>query len=199
MTKEVLFEFVEEWTEDVLPDGRLMLEVLTRLDPEHWARREPEGARQREGVGRDAQGPGLVPLPLGGSSSSILGDPTALFSDTAARFAPRPRFVRLRAYSKAAKDRSLEIEAVAIRTVAERRLGQILATERDDGRLAKHGDNQHLGDPRRGFPLSSIGVSGNLSARAAKLAEPDDVTFERDQAEWRERMADAVQVSRCAV
>ena len=114
MTKEVLFEFVEEWTEDVLPDGRLMLEVLTRLDPEHWARREPEGARQREGVGRDAQGPGLVKnrtqrtwrmrlkypriggyrLPLGGSSSSILGDPTALFSDTAARFAPRPRFVR---------------------------------------------------------------------------------------------------------
>ena len=42
VTKEVLFEFVEEWTEDVLPDGRLMLEVLTRLDPEHWARREPE-------------------------------------------------------------------------------------------------------------------------------------------------------------
>ncbi len=25
VTKEVLFEFVEEWTEDVLPDGRLML------------------------------------------------------------------------------------------------------------------------------------------------------------------------------
>ena len=43
----------------------------------------------------------------------------------------------VRAYSKAAKDRSLEIEAVAIRTVAERRLGQILAAERDAGRLAE--------------------------------------------------------------
>ena len=51
VTKEVLFEFVEEWTEDVLPDGRLMLEVLTRLDPEHWASPRARGARQREGVG----------------------------------------------------------------------------------------------------------------------------------------------------
>ena len=35
-------------------------------------------------------------------------------------------------------------------------------------------------------------MTKGLSARAAKLAEPDDVTFERDQAEWRERMADAL-------
>ena len=81
----------------------------------------------------------------------------------------------------------------AIRTVAERRLGQILATERDDGRLAHHG----VGTPSESThaTLTSIGISGKLSARAAKLAEPDDVTFERDQAEWRERMADAVQVT----
>ena len=42
VTKEVLFEYVEEWTEEVLPDGRLILELLTRLDPEHYARRDPE-------------------------------------------------------------------------------------------------------------------------------------------------------------
>ena len=74
----------------------------------------------------------------------------------------------MRAYSQAAKDRSLEIEAVAIRTVAERRLGQILSAERDAGRLAHHG----VGTPSESThaTLTSIGVSGKLSARAAKLA-----------------------------
>ena len=38
-----------------------------------------------------SQNPG-VPVPLGGSSSSFLSDPTALFSGTAARFAPWAAF-----------------------------------------------------------------------------------------------------------
>ena len=38
-----------------------------------------------------SQNPG-VPVPLGGSSSAFLSDPTALFSGTAARFAPGRRF-----------------------------------------------------------------------------------------------------------
>ena len=67
--------------------------------------------------------------------------------------------------------------------------------DRDAGRLATHGREKSKVPEGN---LTSIGVTKGLSARAAKLAEPDDVTFERDQAEWRERMADAVQVSRCA-
>ena len=37
--KEII---VEKWTEEILPDGRLQLEYLSRRDPERWARREPE-------------------------------------------------------------------------------------------------------------------------------------------------------------
>ena len=41
-TGELKEEIIEEWTDEVLPDGRLQLEFLHRRDPEHWARREPE-------------------------------------------------------------------------------------------------------------------------------------------------------------
>ena len=33
---------IEEWTEEHLPDPRIQLEWLTRRDPEHWAKRDPE-------------------------------------------------------------------------------------------------------------------------------------------------------------
>ena len=60
-------------------------------------------------------------------------------------------------------------------------LGQILSTERDAGRLAKHGDNQFPEGGDEGEPpvevadLVTIGVTKRLSARAAKLAEPEAV------------------------
>ena len=58
------------------------------------------------------------------------------------------------------------------------RLGQILSAERDAGGLAsKGGDKSKVAGTAT---YTSIGVTKGLSVRAAKLAEPDDVTFERD-------------------
>ena len=86
----------------------------------------------------------------------------------------RAKAAAVRAYSKAAKDRSLEIEAVAIRTRAERRLGQMLAEGRERGEVATRGkDNLPKGSnaqPVEAPTLSDIGVSKQVSARSGILA-----------------------------
>ena len=77
----------------------------------------------------------------------------------------RRRPLTVRAYSKAAKDRSLEIEAVAIRTRAERRLGQMLAEGRERGEVATGSailrGSQEV--PRDKTTLTDIGVTKQVS------------------------------------
>ena len=72
---------------------------------------------------------------------------------------------------------------------AERRLGELLKVERDEGRLAKQGHGPGRGkSSTEAAPLSDIGVDKKLSARAGKLAALPEPEFEADLAQWRELM-----------
>ena len=100
----------------------------------------------------------------------------------------------VRAYSKAAKDRSLEIEAVAIRTRAERRLGQVLQEGRERGEVAAHG-RERSKVLVEDLTLTDIGVTKNVSARSGILARMDDDEYAATESAWRENMATAVRVT----
>ena len=99
----------------------------------------------------------------------------------------RNRAEAIRAYSKAAKDRTLEIEAMEIRADAERKLGQLL---REVPR-AKPGDNQYSGGSQSEPPptLSDIGVSKKLSMQSQRLARESEEEWEETKRKWREEMA----------
>ena len=102
----------------------------------------------------------------------------------------------VRAYSKAAKDRSLEIEAVAIRTRAERRLGQMLAEGRERGEVAKHtGEGGSKDQKYLAEFLHRHRRHPKVSARSGILARMDDDEYEATESAWRENMATAVRVT----
>lgn len=94
-----------------------------------------------------------------------------------------------RSYARMARDREMEINAAEIRIRAERRLGQMLRSARDDGLLAKGGR------PRKGreraenkIYLRDIGVDNKLSMRAQHSAASSDDIFERTLESWRGRI-----------
>ena len=98
----------------------------------------------------------------------------------------RAKAEAVRAYAHFAQDRSLEIEALAIRANAERKLGQLLKVERDEGRLAGHG--REAGKiPERN--LTNIGVSPKLSAQSARFAVMGEPEWQAHEQGWREDMA----------
>ena len=105
----------------------------------------------------------------------------------------RNRAEAIRAYSKAAKDRTLEIEAMEIRADAERKLGVIIDAERKAGRLPlADGPRQTKSSTRRVDDFSTLkdlGVSYNLSKQAQAFADLNEEAWEAHKADWREEMA----------
>lgn len=84
-----------------------------------------------------------------------------------------------RAYARQAKNRSMEIDAIEIRTRAERRLGEILLLLRKSGTIGqgRGGHDIHLVD---------LGVDQNISGAAQRLAKLSSLKFDEEIANWRQ-------------
>lgn len=93
----------------------------------------------------------------------------------------------MRLYGRMAKDKTLETDAAEIRMRAERRLGQMLAQQKQSDGLAKPGPKSLVAN--EGTPkLADVGISYDLSSRAQKLAAVPEETFENEVGQWRDRV-----------
>lgn len=106
----------------------------------------------------------------------------------------RDKATALAAYGRVAKNKELELDAAEIRIRAERRLGEIMAMQRESGELARPpGSNQHkkvdrvIEKPEANPPtLADVGIDKNLADRARKLAAVASEDFERTLSEHRD-------------
>jgi 16S rRNA G966 N2-methylase RsmD len=99
--------------------------------------------------------------------------------------------VAMQAYARQAKDKQLEIDASEIRLRAERRLGEMIAMQRETVGLAKGGQPyQSTGsksDPvEQPHTLASVGIDKHLADRARKLSSIPEEDFEEILAEHKE-------------
>lgn len=99
----------------------------------------------------------------------------------------------MRAYAKQAKNKQLEIDASEIRFRAERRIGELMAAQRDAGLMAKPtGANQHVDrvvpKPEAKITLAEAGIDKNLANRARKYAAVPEAQFESILAERRDNI-----------
>jgi hypothetical protein len=85
----------------------------------------------------------------------------------------------VREYSRRARNRSMEIDALEIRARARRRRGELLIELKDAGRLVKGNDKVTDQVPNGRLTLDDLGVSKNESSRDQKLAAVDGNSFER--------------------
>lgn len=78
----------------------------------------------------------------------------------------------LRVLARVAKNVEMEAQAVALRTRAEARLGEMLTEGEKQGVIARHGQRRRDSDPESltRATLKDIGVDPKLSARARKLS-----------------------------
>lgn len=103
----------------------------------------------------------------------------------------------MRAYAKQAKNKQLEIDAAEIRIRAERRLGELMAAQRETVGLnagaaaggEKEGPRGLYINPRDERPtLAEAGIDKNLADRARKLAAIPEEKFEGMVSGWRGRV-----------
>lgn len=101
----------------------------------------------------------------------------------------------LRAYAKQAKNRQLEIDAAEIRMRAERRLGELIAAQRESIGLAPGGKPyQSTGGNNPPVPtLAEAGIDKDLAKRARAMAAVPADKFEGMIGEWRERVEQETQ------
>ncbi len=93
-----------------------------------------------------------------------------------------------RAYARQAKNRQMEIDAIEIRTRAERRLGEIIIDLKNAG-IGKQGlgPRGRARTPEAIIPvrLQDLGIDPNISAGAQRLAMLPSEKFEAEMADWR--------------
>ena len=97
----------------------------------------------------------------------------------------------MRLYGRMAKDKTLETDAAEIRMRAERRLGQMIAQQKETVGLntGAKGIGKSVLVGNEGTPkLADVGISYDLSSRAQKLAAVPDETFENEVGQWRDRV-----------
>lgn len=106
----------------------------------------------------------------------------------------RDKSEAMRAYARQAKNRQLEVQAAEIRLRAERRIGELMAAQRDAGMLSGGGrPSEKTGfsdNPVSKPTLSDAGIDKNLANRARKLAAVPEKEFESHLSDWRERVSD---------
>lgn len=97
----------------------------------------------------------------------------------------------MRIYAMQAKNKTLEIDAAEIRIRAERRLGEMIAQQKETVGLNRGGnpnltsrDQREVGSPT----LKEAGISHDLSSRAQKLAAVPEEEFEAEVGQWRDRV-----------
>jgi len=98
----------------------------------------------------------------------------------------------MRAYAKQAKNKQLEIDASEIRFRAERRIGELMAAQRQAGMMSGGGRPSETGlktNPVIAAPsLAEAGIDKNLADRARKYAAVPAQEFEDILADRRERI-----------
>lgn len=104
----------------------------------------------------------------------------------------RDKAEAMRAYAKQAKNKQLEIDASEIRFRAERRIGELMAAQRDAGAMSGGGRPSETGlktNPVYAPPtLAEAGIDKNLADRARKYAAVPEHEFESILAERRDRI-----------
>ena len=102
--------------------------------------------------------------------------------------------VALKLYAHQAKNRGLEIDAAEIRMRAERRLGEMITTQKETvglnkgaaGGGKKESPRGPYVEPRDTLPkLADVGIDKRLSSRAQKMAAVPEAKFEEMIDEWR--------------
>jgi N6-adenosine-specific RNA methylase IME4 len=103
----------------------------------------------------------------------------------------------MRAYARVANNRALEIDAAEIRMRAERRVGELIRSQKETVGLAKPGErggrkrkiDGSRTDPSNGRPtLAEAGIDKHLADRARTLARLPGAQFDAMLGEWRERI-----------
>ena len=106
------------------------------------------------------------------------------------------RSIRLKVYARQAKNSDLEADAIEIRLRAERRVGELMAAQRETVGLAPAGRPKEIGtrtDPIIRPPtLAEAGIDKHLAKRARTLARLDDKTFETTVSDARDAVQRAV-------
>lgn len=104
----------------------------------------------------------------------------------------RDKAEAMRAYARQAKNKQLEVDAAEIRFRAERRIGELMAAQRDAGLLANGGDAMRArvaNGPEVSPPtLSEAGIDKHLADRARKYAAIPEDEFNGIVGEWRDRV-----------
>jgi hypothetical protein len=111
------------------------------------------------------------------------------------------------AYSKIARDRTLEADAIEIRKRAERRLGEMMREQKAAGLMAKPnpaGENQHTKKNGSGLvktqstaiTLTDAGIDKNLATRARDAAGLSESDFETEIREIRNDVENRPECSR---
>ena len=103
----------------------------------------------------------------------------------------------MRAYAKQAKNKQLEVQAAEIRIRAERRIGELMAAQRDAGLLSTGAAAEGIG--KRGFEnnprsesapitLAEAGIDKSLADRARKYAAIPEDEFNGIVDDWKGRV-----------
>lgn len=105
----------------------------------------------------------------------------------------RDKSEAMRAYAKQAKNKQLEVQAAEIRIRAERRIGELMAAQRDSGALSEGGRPSHKTgsqtDPVSAAPtLAEVGIDKHLADRARKYAAIPEGEFNGIVSEWKGRV-----------
>lgn len=105
----------------------------------------------------------------------------------------RDKSEAMRAYAKQAKNKQLEVQAAEIRIRAERRIGELMAAQRDAGELATAGrPSDKIGsktNPISAAPtLAEAGIDKSLADRARKYAAIPEQEFNGIVSEWKGRV-----------
>lgn len=97
----------------------------------------------------------------------------------------------MRAAAHIAKNKQAEIDMAEIRFRGERRLGELMAAQREAG-LLKAGNPNGFSENPLGKPvtLAEAGIDKNLADRARKFAAIPDDEFDNIVGDWRERVSD---------
>lgn len=98
----------------------------------------------------------------------------------------------MQAYGRMAKDKTLEVDAAEIRIRAERRLGELIAQQKETVGLqaGARGIGKKV-EFQEGTPLPTLadaGIDKKLSSRAQKMAAVPEAEFEKEVGDWRDRV-----------
>lgn len=102
----------------------------------------------------------------------------------------RDKAEAMRAYARQSKNKQLEVDAADIRARAERRLGEMIVSQKESvGLNAGARGVGKSGVPLKHPTLADVGIDKKLSSRAQKMAAVPEERFEELLAERRERVS----------